>query len=132
MQPVWVKDVSAALVAALEDRATYGESFPLVGPKVYSLRELVEFTAETAGLRRKIVGLPDWMARLQARVMDFVPGKPFSTDNYLSLQVDNVSEENALERFGIRPRSIETVVPNYINGSSHQKHLDQFRKRAER
>ena len=46
------------------------------------------------------------MARMQARLMDFVPGKPFSTDNYLSLQVDNVSVENCLWRYGIEPREI--------------------------
>lgn len=130
MQPVWVRDVAAAMTASLKDRTTWGATLPLVGPKVYTLRQLVEFTARTAGLRRKIVGLSDGLSRLQGRVMDFVPGKPFSTDNYLSLQVDNVSGENALERFGIRPRSLETVVPSYINGTSHQQHLDQFRKRS--
>ena len=39
--------------------------------------------------------------RLQARIMDFVPGKPFSTDNYLSLQQDNVSDRDDLARLGI-------------------------------
>ena len=96
------------------------------------LRELVEFTASAAGLKCRIIGLPDGLSRLQGRLMNFVPGKPFSSDNYLSLQVPNTSTENSLWRFGIRPRSVQGVVPAYLTGSLHQHRLDQCRQRAER
>ena len=130
MQPVWVGDVVAAIAIALQDQRTIGETLPLVGPRDYSLRELVEFTARTAGLKRRIIDLPDGLARLQARLMDFVPGKPFSTDNYLSLQTENTSPENGLLTLGIKPRSIQSVVPGYLTGSPHQHRLDSFRKRV--
>ena len=68
------------------------------------------------------------MARLQAAVMDFVPGKPFSTDNYRSLQTPNTSDHNALPRFGISPRSIEAEVPGYLCQSHHQQRLDDCRR----
>ena len=76
------------------------------------------------------VGLPDALSRLQGWLMDWVPGKPFSTDNYLSLQTDNTSDENCLPRFGIRPRSIESVVPGYLCTSPRQQRLATFRQRA--
>ena len=41
--------------------------------------------AKLTGRRRWIVGLPDAVARMQALAMDFVPGRPFSSDNYRSL-----------------------------------------------
>jgi len=130
LQPVWVDDVAAAILRALEDDTTCGETYPLVGPREYSLRELVRFTADTAGLRRRIIGLPDVLARLQAAVMDFVPGKPFSTDNYKSLQTPNTSAENGLEALGIRPHSIESVVPTYLCAHSpRQARLDACRRR---
>ena len=91
LQPVWVGNVTDAITAALADRATIGETLVLVGPREYSLRELVTLTACIAGSSCRIVGLPDSLSRLQARIMDFVSGKPFSTDNYLSLQTDNTS-----------------------------------------
>lgn len=131
LQPVWVGDVAGAMTAALGDETTAGETLVMVGPKEYSLRELVEFTARTLGLRRIIIGLPDWLSRLQAFVMDFVPGKPFSTDNYLSLQIDNTSVENSLWRFGIRPHSVEAIVPCYLPGSPHQRELDGYRRQVE-
>lgn len=85
-QPVFVGDVALAFSLALEDPGTHGKTFALCGPNTYTLRELVEFTARTAKLQRKIIPLPNWLARIQAAVMDFVPGKPFSSDNYRSLK----------------------------------------------
>ena len=131
MQPVWVCDVARAITMALPDPETYGQTLVMVGPRQYTLRELVEFTAKAAGLKRKILGLPDGLSRLQGQLMNFVPGKPFSSDNYQSLQVDNISEENSLWRFGIVPRSIESTVPGMLSGSAHQRHLDQYRRRVE-
>jgi uncharacterized protein YbjT (DUF2867 family) len=130
MQPVWVGDVAAVVAACLSDDSTLGETLVLVGPRTYSLRELVEFTAHTIGRKARIVGLPDALSRLQGRLMDWVPGKPFSTDNYLSLQTDNTSDENCLPRLGIRPRSIESVVPGYLRTSPRQQRLATFRQRA--
>jgi NADH dehydrogenase len=132
MQPVWVGDVAVAVTKALEDPDTFGKTLVMVGPDEFTLRELVEFTASAAGLKCRIIGLPDGLSRLQGRLMNFVPGKPFSSDNYLSLQVPNTSTENSLWRFGIRPRSVQGVVPAYLTGSLHQHRLDQCRQRAER
>ena len=132
LQPVWVGDVAEGIARALGDPDTFGQTLTMVGPDEYSLRELVEFTARSVGLKRKIIGLPDGLSRLQGRVMDFVPGKPFSTDNYKSLQIDNTSVENSLWRLGIRPHSLEGVVPAYLSGSHHQHQLDQFRRQAGR
>ena len=132
MQPVWVGDLVRMIRLALEDPETIGQTLIAVGPEEYSLRELVEFTARTAGLKRRIVGLPDGLARLQGFLMDFVPGKPFSSDNYRSLQTDNTSTENSLWRFGIQPRSIEAIVPCYLGDQDHQHHLDKYRQRVDR
>ena len=83
LQPVWVGDVATLVNATLADASTAGQTLVLVGPREYSLRELVEFTACTIDREAHIVGLPDFLSRLQGRLMDFVPGKPFSSDNYL-------------------------------------------------
>lgn len=131
LQPVWVGDVTDAITATLADRATVGKTLVLVGPREYSLRELVTLTACIAGSSCRIVGLPDSLARLQARIMDFVPGKPFSTDNYLSLQTDNTSEENSLPALGIEPRSVESVLPGMLGVSVRQLRLDGCRKRIQ-
>ncbi len=131
LQPVWVGDVVAALTMCLDDPGTFGQTLIMVGPEEYTLRELVEFTACVMGRKRKIIGLSDALSRLQGRVMDFVPGKPFSSDNYRSLQTDNTSVENSLWRFGISPRSIENTVPMYLGGKGRQRRLDRCREKAD-
>lgn len=131
-EPVYVGDVARAFARSLHDSGTVGKRFALCGPRSYSLRRLVEYTAETAGLKRRIIGLPDALARAQAAVMDFVPGKPFSTDNYLSLQVDSVCGRNGFGYFRISPRSLETIVPGYLNQAGKQARYRRFRSIARR
>jgi len=61
-----------------------------------------------------------------------VPGKPFSWDNYLSLKTDNISSQNDFEYFGIEPRSIDQVVPDYLTGSMRERRLQKFRRQPRR
>src|SRR5690606_4508306 len=86
--PVYVGDVAEAFARALKDPQLYGRRLALCGPREYTLQQLVAYTAECLGLRRLILPLPDFLSRIQAAIFDFVPGKPFSTDNYRSTLVD--------------------------------------------
>lgn len=129
--PVFVGDVAQAATQVLQDGSHIGVALELVGPDEFSLRELVAFVARQLGLKRLIIGLPDTLARMQAGMMDFVPGKPFSTDNYLSLQVDSISNSNDLEKLGIPATSLQTVVPDYVPGSLHAHRLSRFRMREQ-
>jgi uncharacterized protein YbjT (DUF2867 family) len=112
--PVWVGDVVAAMQRALADDATTGESYELCGPERMTLREVVCLVRDRLGLARAVVGIPDFAARLQAAVCDYVPGKPFSTDNYKSLLVDSVCRVNGLARLGIRPQPLDAIVSKYL------------------
>ena len=113
--PVYVGDVAEAFVRCLEDETTAGRRFELAGPKVYTLRQLVEYTAEVSGLRRWVLGLNDGLSRLQAGILGLLPSPPLSTDNYLSLQVDSVlTGENGLKTLGITPTDVERVLPTYL------------------
>ena len=112
--PVWIGDVVAAFLRALADDATAGESYELCGPEHFTLREIVCRVRDELGLTRAIVGIPDFAARLQAAVCDFVPGKPFSTDNYRSLLVDSVCKVNGLARLGIQPQLFSAILPTYL------------------
>jgi uncharacterized protein YbjT (DUF2867 family) len=128
LQPVYAEDVANVMAASLEDPMTWGKSYELAGPQSYTLKELVEWTAKQKGLRRRVIGLPAPLSAVMAAVMEWVPGKPFSRDNYKSLQTDNTSDQSGFKYFGVEPRSIDLAVPFYLNGSEHQNRLRNCRR----
>lgn len=125
MAPVYVEDVARVFADSLDRKDTYGKRFDLCGPRQYTLRELVEYTAKTMGIKTRIIPLNDTLSRLQARILEWVPGKPFSRDNYRSLQVDSVCENNSFSHFGVHPTALESIVPTYIG---HRGKMDFYRE----
>lgn len=115
-QPVYVEDVADAFVASLDEYRTYGQRYDLCGPKVYRLCEIVEYVAGLQRRRVRVVRLNAQLSRMQAAVLEYVPGKPFSLDNYRSLSVDVVCNGNGTLRsvFGIEPTPLERVAPAYL------------------
>jgi uncharacterized protein YbjT (DUF2867 family) len=132
LQPVYARDVARVMVDALEDPMTWGKSYELAGPKSYTLKELVTWTAKCMGRKRLIIGLPAPVSAMMAAVMNMVPGKPFSWDNYQSLKTDNTSDKDDFDYFGVMPLAIDLVVPDYLNGSLHQRRLSTFRRQRRR
>lgn len=114
LQPVYVEDVTRAFVLALERHDTFGQRYNLCGPRVMTLREVVEQIAAELGVRRRILPLGDRLSRLQAGILQFAPGKPFTPDNYRSLQVASVCQGPFPALFGIVPSRLEDILPLYI------------------
>jgi len=114
MQPVYVEDVVQAFVRALDRCETFGQRYNLCGPEVFTLQEIVAYLASVLGLRRRILPLGDGLSRLQAAVMQFAPGKPFTPDNYRSLQVASVCDAPFPAVFGLTPARFAAIVPSYL------------------
>ena len=127
--PVFIGDVTKAFTNALNNRNAWGNHYDLCGPRIFTLRQLVKYTAEQLGLNRPIIELPDILARLQGHVLGHFPGKPFSYDNYLSLQVDSVcTGNNGLRELGIDATDIDAVVPYYLGQNSERSRYLQLRR----
>jgi uncharacterized protein YbjT (DUF2867 family) len=134
-QPVWVDDVASAIARCLDDRTTIGTTIECVGPRVYTLRQLVEAAGEWSGRKRPVVPLPGALARLQAIVMELLPGRTMmSRDNVDSMRVANVASGKlpGLERLGIEPTPLEAIAPRYLGHVSGEARLEAWRARARR
>jgi len=133
-QPVYVGDVAACFVRSLDDRSSIGRAYDLVGPKEYTLRELIAYAGRVSGHPRPIVGLSRGLSMAQALLMEFVPGKLLSRDNVLSMRLPSVS--SAQLPFGIAPTPLEAVAPSYLaEGASAlalRARYDDYRLRAGR
>jgi NADH dehydrogenase len=119
--PVYVGDVAEAFARAVDDRTAAGRTFQLCGPDVLTLAEIVRDTAAALGLRRRILPLPAAVSRVQAAIMDYVPGKPFSTDNYLSATLDSTCDCDGLAELGIERTPMRGVVRAYLSANSGRR-----------
>ena len=115
-QPVWVQDVAQAVVHCLEHRTTIGQTFEICGPDIFTLQQLVEIAGKWSGHSRFVFPLPPFIAKLQALMMEFLPGPTLmSRDNLASMQTDNVANKNSqgLSLLGIQhPQSLQAVFPS--------------------
>lgn len=115
--PVYVDDVAEVFVRALTDSRSFGQTYELCGPDIYTLEEILRFLCRELGIRRAILKLPRPLGRFQAWVGEYLlPGKPFSRDNFRSLTVASVCRENGFAPFGIVPKRMQPIVRSYLNG----------------
>ena len=129
-QPVWVQDVARAVVRCLDDRGTVGKTFECAGPQVYTLRELVQAAGRWSGHERRVIALPDALARVQARALELMPGVPLmSRDNLDSMRTPNVATAGlpGLRELGITPATLDSVVPHYLGADRGCARLNGWR-----
>lgn len=111
-QPVSVDDVATAFTMALKMPQTIRQSYDLVGPSVYTMKEIVEFAARKANTSCAIIPVPAFVGYLQAIAFEFLPGPTLmSRDNIASMQLPNVLPINGIdalsEVFRISRRRLE-------------------------
>ena len=131
-QPVAANDVARVFARALADDTTHGQRYPLCGPKIYTLRELVAYVGELTGHARPIIGLGPTLSLLQARVLEWLPGPLMSRDNVLSMQKDSVCGCDFPALFGFAPTALEAVAPEYLSPAAVKSRFDEFRAQSGR
>ncbi len=134
-QPVWVEDVAAAILRCLDDNHTIGQTYECTGPRVYTLKELVELAGRLSGHPRPVFALPDALARLQAAAMELLPGEPLmSRDNMDSMRTPNVATTQwpGLAALGITPTALESIAPLYLSAGQGLARMDPWRAKAGR
>ncbi|MGH8233664.1 MAG: complex I NDUFA9 subunit family protein [Rhodanobacteraceae bacterium] len=120
--PAFVGDVASAFTRCLADRSTIGKIYELYGPDTLELVQIVRMIRDTAGLRRMVLPLPSALGKLQAVAAEMIPGKPFSLDNFNSLDVDSVGTRDGFGELGITPRRFAAMLPALL-GSYARTHL---------
>ncbi len=130
-QPVWVEDVARAMVESLTQSETFGKTYPLVGPKVYTLQQLIEFVISLTGKLRLVIGLGGGLSMFQAAVFEFLPGKLITRDNVRSMSLPNISAIPFPAIFGTASE-MEAVVSTYMREQSGRGKYQHLRHHAGR
>ncbi len=134
-QPVWVEDVAGAVVHCLSHADTVGEVYECTGPTVYTLSQLVRLAGRWSGHERPQIPLPAFAGRLQAMVMELLPGEPLmSRDNVDSMKQPNVASGQVpgLQALGITATALEAVGPGYLGRYAGRARMERWRAGAGR
>ena len=129
-QPVWVEDLASAVVRALGQPASVGAIYEAVGPRIYTLAELVRLAGRWSGRERRQIALPAMAAWLEALGMELWPGEPLLTrDTVASMRVPSVASGTlpSLEALGVVPTALEAVAPGYLARDRGCARFDRWR-----
>jgi NADH dehydrogenase len=112
-QPVFVMDVAAAVVAALNSPAAAGRTYELGGADVLSFRAIIAMINAETRQQRRLVEVPDLIASLMAKLGDVLPFMPMTSDQLAMLGKDNVvtSGMPGLADLGVLPTPMAAFVP---------------------
>ncbi len=122
--PVFVGDVVRAMADSLQDPATIGRRIDLCGPETWNLQQIVEAIRDALGKRCPILPLPDAASRLLADLLQYAPGKPFTPDNYQSLQTPSVCDRPCPQ---CRHR-LSHYLKGLRGGHNRRPRLDDYRR----
>jgi len=127
LAPVYVGDLVEKMLNTIGDKSTYTRRYTVCGPEIFSLQQILQLIVEAMGLNCRILPLGDTLSKFQARVLQILPGKLFTMDNYRSLQTPNVCKDGDL---------CSTSLRQYIQDISvlfgNKKHYDRFRQQIPR
>ena len=114
-QPIWVGDLVPMLADAIDAAAHVGETYEIGGPDKLTLAEIARLIHRSDGRSTTVVPVPMALARIGLSVGDLIPGFPMGTDQYRSLQFDNVTDDNDVGAFDVGVGEL-TTLKAYLGG----------------
>lgn len=113
-QPASVDDVASAFSKSLKMPNTIHQSYDLVGPTVYTMKQIVEFAAKKVDSKCVIIPMPNFVGYLQALAFEYLPVPTLmSRDNIASMKLPNIlplnGQEALTEVFGISRLKLESM-----------------------
>ena len=114
-QPIWVGDLVPMLADAIDAEAHVGETYEIGGPDKLTLAEIARLIHRSDGRSTTVVPVPMALARIGLSVGDLIPGFPMGTDQYRSLQFDNVTDDNDVGAFDVGVGEL-TTLKAYLGG----------------
>lgn len=115
-QPIYVGDVAKCFLAASSLKEAKANTYELGGPSIYTFKELMVYLLQTIHRKRILLPLPFPVAKIMARMTQFLPKPPLTPDQVELLKADTVVSSQALkaEDLGVWPKALEVMAPLYL------------------
>jgi len=122
--PVFIGDAVSIMADKIDDPDSFSRRYPLCGPETWTLKQIVELINQALQTNCSIIGLPDSLSKFQAIILQNLPGKLFTLDNYRSLQVPSTCDD--------KTPACSTSLSAYLAGLpslySRRPAYDEYRK----
>ncbi len=114
-QPIYIGDLIRIIQLCIENPSKNHRTYDCVGPEVFSLGELVNLAGIISKRKKIVIPLPNMLARIQAFIMEKIPGPTIlSRDNLDSASIPNISQ-NPKEIFPLsNPTDIKSIANEYL------------------
>ena len=114
--PIYVGDVSKAIVKVLELNNSGSKIYELGGPENYSFKELMEILLTEIKKKRFLVPIPFGAAKFQSYFLQMMPNPLLTPDQVEMLKYNNIIYGNypTLKDLGITGTAIQSILPKYI------------------
>ena len=115
-QPVYVNDVSLAIIESLKINENKSKTFNICGPKQYSFLQLIEILLSLLNRKRVLIKVNPKLMMLPGLFLQNLPNPPFTYDQMKLLLRDNVSDGlyPELKDLNINPVLLETKLQELI------------------
>jgi len=120
-EPVFIGSVARAFVTALISPAAIGQTYDLCGSERFTFGEMLDQILTVMARKRWKVRVPLGLARLQARVLEFMfprllrRAPPLNRDQLTMLQEDNVGNgQPANELFDLKQVKFAEAIATYL------------------
>lgn len=128
LQPVYVGDVAQAIFMTADSSAFAGKEFLLGGPQEMTMLDIARFVLRVTQRHKPVFIVPSVVAKLQAMILERLPGHFLTQDQLQMLASDNVvpTGRSGFDALGIVPQSVEAIVPSYLarfRGGEGQKDI---------
>ncbi|GCD59255.1 3-beta-hydroxy-delta(5)-steroid dehydrogenase [Acetobacter pasteurianus NBRC 3280] len=128
LQPVYVGDVAQTIFMVAQSSAFAGKEFLLGGPQEMTMLDIARFVLRVTQRHKPVFIVPSVVAKLQAMILEWLPGHFLTQDQLRMLASDNVvpTGRSGFDALGIVPQSVEAIVPSYLarfRGGEGQKDI---------
>lgn len=138
-QPVYVADVAQAVANALSRPDAAGKTFELGGPRIYTMKQLLQYITRTIDRPRMLLPLPipvaaplGYVIGALSRLNPFF-GPPLTGDQVQLLKDDNIVSPGVgtISDLGVTTlETVESITPTYLwrhrpHGQFQPPHVDE-------
>ena len=117
-QPIFVNDVTKAILKAIDAKNNEGKIYEIGGEKIMSFGDIVKLILKIIGKKRLVVEMPMTLAKVQGTLLSLLPIPPILTrDQCLILsEEDNVVSGNhlTLQDLNIKPTDVESEMEKWL------------------